>query len=129
MRLSAVAVAICFSVACWSHADDSHASIKQETHIPPQPLGTALQTLAKDRGFQVVYLTEDVRELKTPGAVGDLTVDEALNVNRRARRTSIRRPTLTRVGWPFEELYGVGFHLMEGRGAVCRVSGRSSGVF
>jgi iron complex outermembrane receptor protein len=78
VRLSAVAVAICFSVACWSHADDSHASIKQETHIPPQPLGTALQTLAKDRGFQVVYESTDINPLRTNGATGELTSEEAL---------------------------------------------------
>ena len=32
--------------------------VKESTHIRAEALGTALQELAKERGFQVVYVTE-----------------------------------------------------------------------
>lgn len=78
MRIAIAAAVACFSIIGVTATAQVHAAIRQHTEIPPEPLDLALRTLAKDRGFQVVYLTEDVRALKTPGAVGDLTVDEAL---------------------------------------------------
>jgi len=59
-------------------ADDATASIRKPTNIPAENLGSALQSLAQERGFQVVYLSETVDKLKTPGAVGVFTADEAL---------------------------------------------------
>jgi len=55
-----------------------HAAIRKHTEIPPESLDLALRELAKDRGFQLVYLTENVAALQTRGAIGDFTVDEAL---------------------------------------------------
>src|ERR1700726_2932458 len=78
MRLSALVATLAFSLVGLSIADESHASIKMPTHIPPQPLGAALQTLAKDRGFQVVYESAEINPLHTKGATGDLTSEEAL---------------------------------------------------
>jgi iron complex outermembrane receptor protein len=59
-------------------ADDVHAPTKKPTNIPAQPLGAALQALAKDRNFQVVYVSEDVNVLRTRGAAGEFTREEAL---------------------------------------------------
>ncbi len=73
MRLSVLVATLAFSVVGLSIADGSHASIKMPTDIAPQPLGSALQTLAKDRGFQVVYESAEINPLRTKGATGDLT--------------------------------------------------------
>ena len=78
MRLSVIAAALCFSVMGLALADESRAAMKQATHIAPQPLGAALQSLAKDRGFQVVYESAEVDPLRTQGATGELTFEEAL---------------------------------------------------
>jgi iron complex outermembrane receptor protein len=78
MRLSVAAAAICLSIVGFCVAGESHASIKRPTNIPAQGLGPALQTLAKDRGFQVVYESDQINSLRTQGASGDLTSEEAL---------------------------------------------------
>jgi iron complex outermembrane receptor protein len=49
------------------------------TDIPAQPLGAALERLAKDRRFQIVFVSEDVTSLHSRGASGQLTRDQALN--------------------------------------------------
>ena len=54
------------------------AVIRKHTAIPAESLDLALHELAKERGFQLVYLTDNVAALQTRGAVGDFTVDEAL---------------------------------------------------
>src|SRR5438552_3282384 len=77
MRLAVVA-AVCLSMVGLAVAADAHASIKMQTDIPAQGLGPALKTLAKDRGFQVVFRTEVVGNARTHGATGDLTTPEAL---------------------------------------------------
>src|SRR5258708_14504084 len=59
-------------------ADAQAAAIKMPTNIPAQGLGTALKTLAKDRGFQVVFRSEVVGSARTQGAAGNLTTPEAL---------------------------------------------------
>jgi iron complex outermembrane recepter protein len=53
-------------------------STRQSTSIPAEPLATALKTLARQRGFQVLYRSELVKALRTRGVSGSLTVDEAL---------------------------------------------------
>jgi len=78
MRLSVLIATLAFSCVSLSVADESHASIKMPTRIPPQPLGTALQTLARDRGFQVVYESAEINPLRTKGASGELSAEEAL---------------------------------------------------
>ena len=59
-------------------ADDVLAQIRKKTSIQAQLLGAALQELARERNFQVVYVSEEVNPLRTQGAVGDLTITEAL---------------------------------------------------
>jgi iron complex outermembrane recepter protein len=78
MRVSICAVVLCLSVIGLSFGDSAQASIRKVIDIRPQGLGPALNTFAKDRDLQVVYRSEVVGALQTRGAVGDLTVDEAL---------------------------------------------------
>jgi len=77
MRLS-IAVAVCLSIVGVAAADPASAAIKKFTNIPAEDLGSALQELAHEHDFQVVYLSEGVDKLRTSGAVGELTAEEAL---------------------------------------------------
>jgi iron complex outermembrane receptor protein len=77
MRWS-IALALCGLCSLSLAADPAHASIKKDTRIPSEGLGVALETLARDYDFQVLYRTEIVKDLKTHGAIGSLTSDEAL---------------------------------------------------
>ena len=61
-----------------SHAQTAHASIRKTANIPAEELGSALETVAKDYDFQILYRTEIVKDLRTQGAVGSLSSDEVL---------------------------------------------------
>lgn len=50
-----------------------------ETQIQPQTLGSALKEFAQTRHMQVLYLAAEVENIRTPGASGRLTADEALS--------------------------------------------------
>ena len=78
MRLSVVAACLSLCLIGFSSANDAHASIRKETNIPAEGLGPALNALAKDRNFQIVYVTEEIANVHTEGAVGELTTEEAL---------------------------------------------------
>lgn len=79
MRIAVTAAAICLSIVGLSVAEDAGAAMKKQfTNISAQGLGPALQTLAQQREFQVVYLSDNVDSLRTVGAVGEMTSDEAL---------------------------------------------------
>jgi iron complex outermembrane receptor protein len=78
MRVAVIATTICLSIVGLAIADDAKAVIRKPTNIPAEPLGEALQALAKERGFQVVYVSDEVKSKNTRGASGDLTTDEAL---------------------------------------------------
>ena len=77
-RLIVVTAAVGLGFASPSMADDVHAAAKKPTNIPAESLGPALQTLAKERHFQIVYVSEQINVLRTKGASGDLTPEEAL---------------------------------------------------
>jgi len=64
MRLSvAIAAVSCAWLACrWPTCA---AAIRKPTDIPAQALTSALEQLAKDRNFQVVYVSEDIGNLRT----------------------------------------------------------------
>jgi len=79
MRLYVAAAVIWMSIVAVAVADDIHASIQKPTNIPAQGLGPALQTLAKDRNLQIIYVSEEIGERRTQGAVGEFNVEEALN--------------------------------------------------
>jgi iron complex outermembrane recepter protein len=53
--------------------------MRKPTHIAAQGLGPALVQLAQSRGLQVLYLSNVVRDLRTLGADGDITADEAFD--------------------------------------------------
>lgn len=78
MRATVLATAICLSAIGLSSASDTQAAVRQSINIPAQGLGPALQTLAKAHNFQLVYRPEFVRDVRTAGAVGELTSEEAL---------------------------------------------------
>ena len=79
MRMAVVATAICLSIVGLATADDADASVRKPTHIAAQGLGPALKELAQSRGLQVLYLSNTVREVRTRGATGDITADEAFD--------------------------------------------------
>ncbi|HEY7888524.1 MAG TPA: TonB-dependent receptor [Steroidobacteraceae bacterium] len=80
MRTALIATGICVSVGGLCHADGAKAAITRiETSIPSQALGPALTELAQSRDMQVLYFTSEVTDLRTSGASGNLTADEALS--------------------------------------------------
>ncbi len=78
MRLSLSAAVACLSITGLSFAEGVSAAMRRPTNIPPQGLGPALQTLAKEHGFQIVYVADEVNALRTQGTAGELTTEEAL---------------------------------------------------
>jgi iron complex outermembrane receptor protein len=76
--LGVVTAAASLCLAGLSMADDVHAPVKKQTNIPAEGLGPALQALAKERNFQIVYVSEQINVLRTKGASGELTPEEAL---------------------------------------------------
>ena len=78
MRLALLAATIGLGLIGISSAAQAQAQIRKSTNIPQQTLGTALRALAKDHNFQVLFKSELVRDLRTAGAVGELTTNEAL---------------------------------------------------
>jgi outer membrane receptor protein involved in Fe transport len=78
MRISLAAALTCFATVGTTAAADVQASMRKQTNIPAQQLGTALRTLAREREFQLIYLSDSIETRPTSGATGDLTVEEAL---------------------------------------------------
>jgi outer membrane receptor protein involved in Fe transport len=68
----------CLTFGGLAAAGDATAAIRKEMHIPAEGLGPALTKLAQDFDFQVLYRTEIVTGIKSPGAMGTLTSEEAL---------------------------------------------------
>jgi iron complex outermembrane receptor protein len=77
MRIS-LALALCCLCTLSLAADPAHASIRKDPNIPAEPLGAALQDLAKAYDLQLLYHTELAKDLRSPGASGALTSDEAI---------------------------------------------------
>jgi outer membrane receptor protein involved in Fe transport len=76
---TAVSVAVaCLSIVGTGVAADAEATMRRQTDIQSQSLDSALQSLAKDRNFQIVYPYEIVGERETDGIHGELTFEEAL---------------------------------------------------
>lgn len=76
--LGAVTAAVGLCLGGLALADDVRTPIKRLTNIPEEDLGPALQELAKERNFQIVYVSEQINVLRTKGASGELTQEEAL---------------------------------------------------
>jgi iron complex outermembrane receptor protein len=77
MRIALAATALCLSIVGLSVAQDAGASVRRATNIPAQSLGSALSKLATERGLALAYHSELVGDLKSAGAIGNLTTDEA----------------------------------------------------
>lgn len=78
MRISVAIAVACLSMTGLSAAEEASAVARKFTNIEAQPLATALHALAKERGMQLVYRSEVVGDARTGGAVGELTLEEAL---------------------------------------------------
>ncbi len=79
MRITVVAAAVALSIVGIASAAPAQAAMKKvHTEIPEQELGPALRALAKERNFQIVYASKDVSSLRTRGAIGEYTAEEAL---------------------------------------------------
>lgn len=76
---TAILVLAGLSVMSAAAADQAAAAIKKATNIPAQPLASALETLAAQRDYQILYRADVVGRLTTRGSNGDLTVDQALD--------------------------------------------------
>ncbi|HET9117591.1 MAG TPA: TonB-dependent receptor plug domain-containing protein, partial [Pseudonocardiaceae bacterium] len=80
MRTTLIATGICLSLGGVCHADGAKAVMTRiETSIPSQALGPALKQFAQSRDLQLLYFTAQVKDLRTSGASGNLTNEEALS--------------------------------------------------
>ena len=71
--------AVSLSMSGLSEADNAEPTTRKPTKIPAEDLRTALRTLESDRGLEVIFVAEDVRGVRTKGASGNLTLQEALD--------------------------------------------------
>src|SRR6185437_9751973 len=78
MQKSIVAAAVAIVLINPCMASDGLTAIRRPTHIPAEPLAQALSALAKQGKFEVLYRSDLVRGLRTQGANGELTVQDAL---------------------------------------------------
>jgi hypothetical protein len=72
-----------------AHAEVA-SRLRKPTHIAAQELGPALQLLARERDFQIVYASEVIGHARTEGASGDLTAEEAVEQLLRGTGLSFR---------------------------------------
>lgn len=80
MRTTVLATAVSSMLVSLALADPAAAAaIRAPTNIAPQELDSALRVLAVERRLQILYTTQTVSNRQTSGAVGDLTVAEALD--------------------------------------------------
>jgi TonB-dependent siderophore receptor len=78
MRATGLSVLLSILVTGLASSAEVDAAISKSTNIVAQPLQSALESLARDRGFQLVYRTGVMANLRTGGATGNFTLDEAL---------------------------------------------------
>jgi len=77
MRCTVLASALSVVLLSMAAAGPADATVRKSTSIPAESLDLALRTLAKDRHLQVLYRAELVQDVRTSGASGSLTSDEA----------------------------------------------------
>lgn len=78
MRMRVALAVSCILLTGLSAAEPAAANITKETHIPAQPLATALEAFAKDWRLQLVYVTAEVEAVRSAGAVGNLSAADAM---------------------------------------------------
>lgn len=77
MRTGIVATAVGLSLVSLANANNASALVRKPTQIPPEPLGSALTTLAIEFNLQVLYHTELIAHARSQGANGLMTPDLA----------------------------------------------------
>jgi hypothetical protein len=78
MRSLFVAVLMFVTFAGAAVSAEVASGVRKPTTIAAQELGPALQLLARERDFQIVYRSELIGHVRTDGASGDLTAEEAV---------------------------------------------------
>jgi iron complex outermembrane receptor protein len=78
MRITAVAAALCVSIVCIAERPAVAGAVRLPTNIPTQPLIGALEAFERQRNIQLIFVSEDVRNVRTLGASGEMTSDEAM---------------------------------------------------
>ena len=78
MRLGLIASLLCLCTVSLCLADPAKAAIRKDLNVPPESLSPALQQVATAYELQVLYPTQVAKDLKTHGAVGFFTPDDAL---------------------------------------------------
>jgi len=78
VRTTVAVTMSCLALVGLAAADDVSAAIRKPTHILAQDLAPALKEFAQARELQVLYFSQTVRGMRTAGASGELTADEAL---------------------------------------------------
>jgi iron complex outermembrane receptor protein len=78
VRLGVLATAVSLCLVGLCSAQTSHASIRRDLNVPAEGLSPALQTVGTTYDLQMLYPTAIVKDLKTQGASGSLTPEEAL---------------------------------------------------
>lgn len=79
MRYRLAVAALTIALAGVAVGADRHAiSSTSAVDIPPEPLGVALRQLAETTHFQIVFSTDLVATLRSRGAKGNLSAEEAL---------------------------------------------------
>jgi iron complex outermembrane recepter protein len=78
VRNLTVAAFVCLAISSRAFAADPNDTARKPTHIPAQELGPALKQLADDRELHLLYFSDTVRNLRTAGASGELSAEEAL---------------------------------------------------
>ncbi len=76
--LTATMILVCSSLTGWAAVCEAATTARQSTNIPAQALRPALQLLSRERNIQVVFRTDVVSDLRTAGASGEFTIEEAL---------------------------------------------------
>jgi iron complex outermembrane receptor protein len=79
VRNFTVAAFVALAITGRVTAQEATDSLRKPTHIVAQSLGPALKQFAQDRDLQVLYFADTVRDLRTEGASGELSADEALS--------------------------------------------------
>ena len=80
MRWGLATTLVSFMLMSLAFGDDARAMVRKKIDISPRPLELALQELARDSDIQLIYKSELVRNVASPGATGDLTALEALRL-------------------------------------------------
>ncbi len=78
MRCALASVVACFSPDGLAAAEEARCATRQPINIPAAPLGSALQAVARECGYQIAYISGDVAPFHSNGVSGELTLDEAL---------------------------------------------------